>query len=190
MNSQIVKDFMVPLADYATVSQDATLFEAVMALEETQNKFKSGNYWHQAVLVYDADKKIIGKISQLDVLRALEPQYDQMTDRSALTRFGLSREYLKKMFEQFDLLHKPLDHICRKASGLKVENFMYCPTEGEYIEEDASLNEAIHQLIIGSHRSLLVMGGVQKQIVGILKLTDVFAEVCSIIKQCERPADA
>jgi predicted transcriptional regulator len=62
---------------------------------------------------------------------------------------------------------------------------MYTPTEGEYIEETASLNEAIHQLIMGSHRSLLVLNE-KKNIVGILKLTDVFAEVCTIVKECEK----
>lgn len=185
MRSKIVKQFMVPIAEYATVSEEATLLEAVVALEETQTKHHMGTYVHQAVLVYNADKEIIGKIGQLDVLRALEPRYDKMGDRSSLTRFGLSREFLKGMFEQFDLLHKPLDDICRKSGRLKVKNFMYTPTEGEYIEETASLNEAIHQLIMGSHRSLLVLNE-KKNIVGILKLTDVFAEVCTIVKECEK----
>jgi len=60
---------------------------------------------------------------------------------------------------------------------------MYTPTEGEYVEEDASLDVAIHRLVMGHHQSLLVTRG--KKIVGILKLTDVFAEIFQTMKACE-----
>jgi hypothetical protein len=39
VNSQKIENLMIPLADYATVSEDATLYEAVLALEESQKKF-------------------------------------------------------------------------------------------------------------------------------------------------------
>ena len=57
---------------------------------------------------------------------------------------------------------------------------MYTPTKGEFIDKDANLNEAVHQLIIGRHQSLIVSSG--KEIVGILRLSDVFREVCNMIK--------
>ena len=46
------------------------------------------------------------------------------------------------------------------------------PSAGEYIEEDASLSQAINQLVVGRHQSLLVTSG--EEIVGLLRLTDVF----------------
>ena len=49
---------------------------------------------------------------------------------------------------------------------------MYEPTEGEYIKVSASMNDTIHQLIIGKHHSLLVTDG--PDIVGVVRLTDVF----------------
>jgi len=60
---------------------------------------------------------------------------------------------------------------------------MHTPTEGEYVEEDASLDEAIHQLVMGHHQSLLVTKG--KEIIEILRLTDIFNEICQTIKTCE-----
>ena len=48
--------------------------------------------------------------------------------------------------------------------------------------EDASLDEAIHQLIMGHHQSLLVTRG--EKIVGVLRLTDVFAAVFHTMKEC------
>jgi signal-transduction protein with cAMP-binding, CBS, and nucleotidyltransferase domain len=65
--------------------------------------------------------------------------------------------------------------MCRTAANLKVKEFMYSPTEGEYVEADASLCEAIHILLMGQHQKLLVTR--DGEIVGVLRLTDVFKEV-------------
>jgi len=183
MKSILVKDLMVPLADYATVSEDATLFEAVMALEQAQERFDRSRDRHRAVLVLDKDGRVVGKISQLDVLRALEPRYAAMGDFKGSSRLGFSAEFIRSLIEKYSLWEKPLHDICRKASQIKVKTVMYSPTEGEYVEEDATLDKAIHQLVVGHHQSLLVTRG--KEIVGIIRLTDVFREVCNMIKACE-----
>ena len=180
-----IKDLMVPLEEYATVSEEATLFEAVAALEKAQERLDRDKYLylHRAVLVYDKNNQIIGKISQLDVLRALEPKYDDLGDMGKLAHTGFSPQFLKTMLKQGAFWETPLRDICSKAGGFKVKTFMYTPTEGEYIHEDASLDEAIHLLVMGHHQSLLVTR--DKEIIGILKLTDVFAEVFHIMKTCE-----
>jgi CBS domain containing-hemolysin-like protein len=56
--------------------------------------------------------------------------------------------------------------------------------DGEHIEAEATLDEAIHQLVVGGYQSLLVRRGVD--IVGLLRLTDVFAAVSDTIKSCGR----
>lgn len=183
MKSTIVKDLMVPLAEYPTVFKEATLFEAVMALEKAQEAFDQSRYRHRAILIFDENNHIIGKISQLDALRALEPRYGEIGDMKSLSRAGFSPQFLKSMLEHNSLWEKPLDHVCQKAANLKVKTFMYTPVEGEYVEEDASLDQAIHQLVMGHHQSLLVTG--EKKIVGVLRLTDVFKQVFEAMKVCE-----
>ena len=59
---------------------------------------------------------------------------------------------------------------------------MYNPTEGEYVTEDTTLEVAIHQLIVGRHQSLLVTRN--RDIVGILRLTDVFREIAIKVAAC------
>jgi CBS domain-containing protein len=174
VKSYMVKDLMVPLSEYATVTEDATLYEAVLALEEAQENFedKHTRYRHRAILI----------LSQLDVLRALEPKYKDMIEGEGLHRFGFTKEFTKSTLEDYHLFANPLDDICRKAGEQNVKNFMYAPTEGEYVSEDVSLETAIHQLIMGNHQSLLVTR--DKQIVGILRLTDVFAAIFHKMKQC------
>lgn len=182
MKSQTVKDLMIPLSEYVTVEEDATLFDAVMALEKAQAAFDQTRYRHRALLVLNGERQVIGKISQLDVLKALEPKYEQMLEGAGISHSGLTREFMKSLMANYDLWSGAMSDICRKAAALKVKDFMHEPTEGEHVEEDATLNEAIHQLVMGQHQSLLVTR--KSQIVGILRLTDVFSAVCRAIQAC------
>jgi CBS domain-containing protein len=69
---------------------------------------------------------------------------------------------------------------------MQVKEVMYKPEPGEIIGVKASLEEAVHQLVVGSHQSLLVVNeDKDPRVVGILKLTDVFHEIVSIMKDCK-----
>jgi len=116
------------------------------------------------------------------VLRALEPKYLKIDDPQSLTRFGFSQDYLNYTLKEHHLWENALDDICKKADKLIVKSFMYTPTKGEYVKENTSLNEAIHQLIMGRHQSLLVTRG--EDIVGVLRLTDVFRVISIKINTC------
>ena len=181
MQTRKVKELMVPLEEYATVSEESSLYEAVLALEEAQAKFRKDRYKHRAILVYDKNRNIVGKLSQLDVIKGLESGYKNL-DLSGVKHTGFSPEFIRSLIKTYDLWSKPLEEVCRKAPSIKVKEIMYTPTEGEYVREDATLNEAIHQLVMGKHQSLLVTTG--EKIVGILRLTDVFLEIGEVMKAC------
>ncbi|MBW1916119.1 MAG: CBS domain-containing protein [Deltaproteobacteria bacterium] len=180
MEKKNVKDLMVPLSEYATVSRKATLYEAVVALEETLAGFDPTRHRHRAILIFDENNKIIGKISHIDILQALEPRYEDVVNRDSFARLGLSPMYQKSLMEQYALWNKPLSDLSRKAAKLKVETFMQTLTQGEHVDENVSLDKAIHQLIMGKHQSLLVTQ--KKNIIGVLRLTDVFLEIVEEIK--------
>lgn len=183
MKSFTVKELMVPIAEYATVSSDATLYAAVAALEKAQEEFDHTRYRHRAILILDADGHVVGKMSQLDVLRALEPKYSEMMEQSHLQqRLGFTKHFMKSVMLQYKMWDSPMGDICRKAAQQSVSKYMHKPTEGEHVDVDATLDEAIHQLVMGQHQSLLVVR--EKKIVGILRLTDVFAAVFHTMKAC------
>ena len=184
MESIFVKDIMVPLEDYATVSQEATLYEALEALKAAQNSFDQDRYRHRAILVYDSRKNIVGKLSQMDVIKSLEPKYEGIGDLNGVSRYGLNPDSILDMIKQYGLWKQPIDYACRKAGNIKVKEIMYTPSRGEYVAEDATLNEAVHQLIVGRHQSLLVTRGMQ--IVGILRLTDVFKKITDTVFDCRK----
>jgi len=178
-----VRDLMVSLADYASVSQDATLHEAIVALDAAQQRLHRDRHPHRAVLVLDDAGHVVGKLSQWDLIRALEPRYNEIVDFKSLVRLGFSSHFIRSMVADQGLWQKPLENLCQRASQIHVKDVMYTPAEGEYVAEDATLDEGIHQLVIGRHQSLLVTRGAK--VVGILRLSDVFSEVCRIIKSLE-----
>ncbi len=185
MKKYKVEELMVPLSEYATVSSCATLSEAVLALEKAQEEFDQTKYRHRGILVLDNKEQVVGRISQLCIIRALDPQYKNIRPDSKVAHLGFSATFLNDLQEQFNLLDGPMEHICQKASNIKVETFMTSLTEGEYIEIDASLDKAIHLLVMGNHQALLVKN--DKKVVGILRLTDVFAAVFHAVKECAIP---
>lgn len=183
MKNYVVKDLMVPISEYATVPEGATLFEAVLALENAQEQFHQNRYSHRAVLIMDKNKKVIGKLSQMDFLTALEPNDETLEQIRKIKQFGFTRKAVALQQETYLKTSPPILDVYGIAAKEKVTRFMQRPTEGEYVDENASLDMALHQLTAGSNLSLLVTRGAD--IVGVLRLADVFAAVYHTMKESE-----
>ncbi|MCF8040431.1 MAG: CBS domain-containing protein [Desulfohalobiaceae bacterium] len=191
MKEIFVRDLMVPLEEYATVPEEATLHEAVLTLERAQKEYlevrKKSIYPHRAILVLDTQNKVIGKVSQVDVIKGLEPKYQELissNNMATMATSGFSADFLRGMLQPHGLFAKPLQALCQKAARVKVKDLMYTPDQGEYVKAEDSLEIAVNQFIIGRHHSLLVTGQ-DDEIVGILRLVDVFSEIAQEIKSCE-----
>jgi hypothetical protein len=183
MESIKVRDLMVPAEQYLCVDESATLHDAVAALYGPQAEDTAKAYPHQDLLVQDKQGHIIGKLSQLDVLRALEPRYSELADLKEVSGYGLSRDFLTSMMKTYELWEEPLDDLCRQSAQVTVGSIVAAPVEGEFVDADGTLDRGAHQMIIGHHQSLLVTSG--ERFVGILRLTDVFREVSNRIKSCK-----
>ena len=184
MKDKKVKEVMIELSDYATVSEEDTLDTAIRTLKQAREDSRY-KHRHRAVLVYDKTGQIVGKISIRCILQSLEPKYFHFehpdgTGNTGLSRFGFSEEFLNSLIENYNLWNESLEDLVKKASGLKAKNIMYTPSNGEYVEEDATIAEAVHQFILGCHQSLLVTKN--KKVVGIIRLVDIFELVCDILR--------
>lgn len=182
VDNYLVKDLMVPISEYATVSEGATLFDAYLALEKAQEEYDHNKYRHRGVLVLNQDGRVTGKIGQMDVLRALEPNSEQVSLFEDIRKYGFSDGFIIRLRERSLSQREPLADICKKAGLIKVEELMQTPTEGECIDENAPFGAAIHQIVRGSHLALLVTR--EREIIGILRLTDVFAAIFHTMKEC------
>lgn len=174
---------MIPREDYAMVSQTATLTQAIEILIAHRND-KSIAHHHRAVLVLNENNRVVGKLSMHDIIRALEPRYEEIKEFDHSRRFGFSAGFIKSMIKDYDLWQRPLDDLCEKAKHIIVKNVMYTPDEGEKVSIDATLNEAVHQLVVGHHQSLLVIDH-DNRVRGVLRLTDVFQEIAERMKPCD-----
>lgn len=183
MKDYTVKELMVPITEYATVSEGATLYDAIMALEKAQEDFQSNKYTHRAILIMNKNEQVVGKLSQLNVLRALQPKNGDMESIRDLNQFGFSEKFIRLLQSEKRRQGAQLIDLCKNAAQLKVEDFMQATTEGEYISQDALLDMAVNQLVFGKYLSLLVTEG--KKIVGILRLTDVFGAVFHAMQECQ-----
>lgn len=190
MEVKKVKDIMVKLDEYACVPDDATLYEAVAALEAAQEAWSRNHYRHRAILVClghltGGEHNVIGKISQRDVIKGLEPGYKQaMHDRpKGISQF--TQGYIKALQDRHGLWSRPLDDICSKGGRTKVKDIMSEPVEGDFVDAEVSLNRACHQFVMSHHQSLLVTSG--GKVVGVLRLCDVFDEIYQAMKACELP---
>jgi CBS domain containing-hemolysin-like protein len=182
MKSKSVKEIMVPLDEYATVNQEATLFEAVQALEKSWQKVRASKFKHRAVLVLDEKGYVVGKVSHWDLLRALEPKYRKIADFDRLTHFGLNPAFMKSMVDKEELWSDSWSLLCSRASNILVKNAMRPLDDDDFVDEEATLAHATHILVMGRKLSVLVRRG--DKVVGVLRIVDVCDNVCEMIKSC------
>jgi hypothetical protein len=181
MQRMQVKDLAVSLSDYATVNEEATFYEAILALYEAREGFDPQRLKHRAILVLDKNGQVVGKIGFHEVLEGLEPKYSRIREQENLGGI-FTPAFLKTQLQKYKLWDKPLDDICRKAAYLHVRDFMHTPGEAELIDEAATLDQAVHQLILTRQQSLLIKRG--DQVSGILRLSDVVERIFERTKAC------
>lgn len=182
MQRVLVKELMVPINEYATVDEEGTLYDAVTALQAAKVRFDQKRARHRAVLVMDKNRQIIGKIGFFEILQGLEPKYSEV---EIFENFGanFTHDFIQAQLDKYNLWKNPMDDVCRKAARFQVKSFMYIPGQAEFVSGEATLDEAVHQLITVRRQSLLVKDG--KNVVGVLRLSDVVDRVCDIIGACQ-----
>lgn len=183
MNTFLVKDLMVPLSEYASVSEEASLYEAFLALESAQKEFDHTKYRHLGILILDKRGRVVGKLSNMDALRALESTYDSTQDFGSLPTLGFSEAFVRRLHAAARAMGAPLAQLCKQAADLRAKDFMQLAGEDECIDAEASLREAISRLVLGRSMTLLVQRG--ETFVGVLRLSDVFAAVFHLVRACE-----
>src|SRR5210317_2350993 len=99
MRTITVRELMVPLEAYATVSKEATLREAILALETAQMTIDPSRHKHRAILVLDDSGNVVSKITMKNILVALEPNYGKLEGTGVLERSGFSPDLIRSMLE-------------------------------------------------------------------------------------------
>ena len=178
----IVKDLMVPISDYATISEGSTFLDALLALETPKVDLGNPIHPHWIVLVLDSNENVVGKLSQINMLRALEPTTEDLNNIDKLSKFGFGSNFITQLREDLRLDDTSIENVYSGSGilGMKVEDFMKELADNDFIDENTSLATAAHQMSVRKRLSMLVTR--DKDVIGILKLSDVFTAVIQAIK--------
>ncbi len=167
MKDILVKNVMIPVSDYVTIKEDNTLFDVFQILEENKT---TSSHAHRDAIVVDAEGSFKGKVTMIDIFKALEPNYNKLFKNY---RDGtLTKESVLNAVRDMGLWIEPMKTICERGMGIKVAEVMHVPDDAEFIQEEDSLEKALHEYVMGIHQPLIVKKG--EQVTGILRFGDLF----------------
>ena len=167
-----VQEIMIPISNYVRVQKDDSLVEVLQFLEKARTS--DSEHAHRDAIVVDADGAFIGKVTMIDIFRALEPNYKKVEKQPKMSM--LSAEYVSQVARDFNLWMEPTKTICERGGRLKVADVMHTPKKIEYIKETATLEKALHLYVMGIHQPLIVKGE-DKKVTGVLRFGDVYEAV-------------
>ncbi len=170
-----VKKIMIPITEYVSVKKKNSLIEAMQALEMDRNSKKE--HAHRDVIVVDNNGNFIGKLTMIDIFRALEPIY-KMLDPTPQSTGILSREFVIDAISRYNLWTEPMQNIVERGKSLTVDDIMHQPETVEYIQKSDTLEKALHQYVMDVHQPLIVQDG--DKVVGLLRFGDLF----EVVRNC------
>lgn len=180
MEYKKVRDLMRPIADFPIISGSVTFVEAMEALERVQEDFRTGKAPENILLVHDRMGRIIGRLSPMDIVQGLEPNYFQIDESDSMPYGHLVHDALENMRKQYRLWQKPLQELCEGARSRPVESFVSMPDPEQMVDIDDRTNVAFDLFVTLRHGSLFVTD--QDRIVGLIRFSDIYAWIKQIMK--------
>lgn len=174
-----VKEVMIPISNYVTVKQTDSLVDVLQALEATRQS--KSEHAHRDAIVVEESGVTTGKVTMLDVFRAMEPNYKKV-EQSQKKGF-LTVDFVMKPFKDFDLWMEPTKSLCERGGRLKVSEVMHTPEKTEYIQEDDTIEKALHLYVMGVHQPLIVKNG--NTVTGVLRFGDLFEIIRKDLLSCD-----
>jgi len=176
-----VRDLMVPLHEYAVVEEDDSLLDALDALEASQACLPPGRFLHRAVFVRRGEE-IVGRIGHLTFLEAFLRQGDSIFRSPLIDAAGVSEEMVATSLGHIKALAEDFGGLCDRARHMRVGDIMR--PAALRIDENASLRRAMEMLSGARALALLVTRG--REVVGVLRSSDVFTEAATQMRDCGR----
>jgi hypothetical protein len=173
MNDLKARDLMVPLEEYPIVDSSASVLDAVIRLDESRRNMEAGKQPYQAVLVADKHGRIVGKLGQLALLKAMEPRSRISQDHDALERAGVSDEIMETALEHYRTLQSDLSEQCAVAAEAPV-SFVMAPFS-EHLDVNTPVCEIVHKMLQWQTLSVLVTQ--DEKPVGLVRLSDLCDEL-------------
>lgn len=170
-DERMVREVMVPLAEYTVLGSEVTISEAMTALREsfsikmaTERIMETG---HRSILVMDPDGQCRGILAITDLLKAIMPAYLSAPRPSTADAVQFSPMFWQGMFTR----------EVKILAGQGINRLMspVPPT----IPDSANLAEACFLLVSQQARRLIVVR--EGQPVGVIREQDLFFEMVRLL---------
>ena len=174
----LVKDVMIPISRYVTVKKDNTLIEVLQALDNA--RLSEADHAHRDAIVVDENGEFVGKVTMIDIFKALEPNYKRVDEKSSMG--ALTQLFVAKAVKDFNLWMEPMQDVCGRGAHKFVSEVMHVPGEADFIREEDSLELALHKYVMDVHQPLIVKEG--DTVTGVLRFGDVFEVTRKAMLSC------
>jgi CBS domain containing-hemolysin-like protein len=179
MRDVLVRELMIPIADYVAVGRETSLVDVMRALEAARTS--GTEHAHRDVIVVGAEGEFVGKVTMIDVFRALEPNYKKVG--SSESTDILSSAYIINAVRDFGLWLEPMASVCDRGMHVTAGEIMHTPEPQEFLREDDTLEKALHLFVMGVNQPLIVKSG--ETVTGVLRFGDLFEVVRKRLLACE-----
>ncbi len=168
-----VREIMVPIDQYPSVRDNATLRDAIMVLDGARLDVQGRKSQPRVLLEFDAIHVLVGYARRRDIMRGLEPGF-MITEPMT---------YRKKLFDVAadpNLAELPYDRVVsriRMQAERPVSDVMQ-PIETT-IDSDNHLMKAIHEMVTLNLYLIPVIH--ERQLVGVIRSVDIIHELAQLL---------
>lgn len=170
---KVVKNIMIPIESYASITEDSTVAAAIEALYKVQHELSATDLLmdtgHRSLLVFAKDGGLVGILSPRDLLRAIRPAYLSAPKPSMADTLQYSAMFWEGLFTQ----------RVREIKDERVDEIM--SESPPQIDAGANLMEAADLMITREKRRIAVMDGAK--VVGVVREQELFYEIAAIISK-------
>ena len=177
MKKIFVKELMIPISNYVTVKKTDTLVDVLQSLESAR---QANTHAHRDAIVVDADGTFLGKVTMIDIFRALEPNYKKLMSKNGAGT--LTNAFVMKAVKEFNLWMEPEADICQRGARKTVAEVMHTPRSVEFLQTNDTLEKALNLYVMGVHQPLIVNDG--DTVSGVLRFGDMFEVVRKALLAC------
>lgn len=179
MKDILVKELMIPIANYVTVKKEDHLVEVLTAIEN-KRKAEQGHA-HRDAIVVDENGRFVGKVTMIDIFRALEPNFRKV--KKARQEQTLSSAFIRKAVRELNLWMEPVEDVCARGGAVTVADAIHVPEKSEYIREEDTLEKALSLYVMGVHQPLIVKNN--DTVTGVVRFGDIFEVVRERLLNCD-----
>jgi len=169
----IVRKLLLPIDEYARVSEAGTLQDALRALADAQRYVRPTKQPHRAVLVERSTGVFVGLLGYKEILAALRPEQLSFELDETMRQAGVSDAMVSTSLASLQFFQEDLPSLGDRACAIEIQDLLLA--RPMTIDADAPLHLLLDAFVRAGAPSMLVTDN--GDIVGVIRMSDLLDEV-------------